>query len=305
MADVTAIIPCYNAESFIAATIRSVLNQTDAPREILVIDDGSTDATATVVQNLMDQFPDKIHLIRQSNCGESQARNTAIDLSSCRFIAFLDSDDLWEPAKTQKQIQTMDRHPDVVAVYSRVFNFETELGDRNHEETEHTRDNPTVEALIGYHYVTPSSLMVRRAVLDQEQICFNPAVRHGEDMLFAADLRLAGPIRLVDQPLVAKRIHPTQQSRSSWHPLWSLKSRVEWCQCHHQKLGPNRLDSLMETLGQLMVDLLEDQYWRRQLTGFTQARRLVRQLFPDLLKKSVVANRFIYPKWVYRARDLI
>ena len=305
MADVTAIIPCYNAESFITATIRSVLNQTDAPHEILVIDDGSTDATADVVQNLARQFPDKIHLIRQSNCGESQARNTAINLSSCRFIAFLDSDDLWEPAKTQKQIQAMDRHPDAVAVYSRVFNFETELGDRNHEETEHTKDNPPVEALIGYHYVTPSSLMVRRAILDQEQIRFNPAVRHGEDMLFAADLRLAGPIRLVDQPLVAKRIHPTQQSRSSWHPLWSLKSRVEWCQHNHQKLGPNRLDPLMATLGRHMVDLLEDRYWRRQLTGFTQARRLVRQFFPDLLKKSVVANRFIYPKWMYRARDLI
>src|SRR5919106_5413407 len=95
---VSVIMPAYNAEKYIAGSIRSVIVQTYSDWELIVVDDGSTDSTATVVQEFVARDP-RIKYIFQENGRLGKARNTGIRNSSGPLIAFLDSDDLWVPIK--------------------------------------------------------------------------------------------------------------------------------------------------------------------------------------------------------------
>ena len=309
MADVSVVIPCYNGQQYIGQTIESVLAQTDPPREVFVIDDGSTDDSVSVIERYIGSSGSsnavEVTLIRQTNAGESKARNVGIDRATCQYIAFLDADDFWLPEKIARQCETVEQFPEAVGVYSRVFNFEQDLDDRNREETEETKDNPSVEDLIKYHYVSPSAAMVRRDILKKYGLHFDESVQHSEDMLFFADVRLVGAIRLINEPLTAKRIHSAQQTKDKWHTIYSLESRVDWCRNRTDVLGQELFEKLDAMLGKRMIDTLEDRYWRRQISGFKANRQRVRRLFPDLVANNKVVSGRIYPSWVYWLRDAL
>ncbi len=100
MARVSIIVPAYNAESFIEATIRSALAQTHADVEVIVVDDGSTDAT----RDRLREFGDRIVVHRQANKGVAAARNRGALAAAGDWLAFLDSDDLWLPDKVERQL---------------------------------------------------------------------------------------------------------------------------------------------------------------------------------------------------------
>jgi glycosyltransferase involved in cell wall biosynthesis len=104
---VSILIPAYNAEPWIADTIRSALAQTWAQKEIVVVDDGSSDRTLSIAR----QFASKnVSVITQDNQGASAARNRALALSQGKFIQWLDADDLLAPAKIAKQVEASDRY---------------------------------------------------------------------------------------------------------------------------------------------------------------------------------------------------
>src|SRR5699024_6975354 len=94
-----------NAERFIHEAIESVINQTYPNWEMIIVDDCSTDETTDIVKNYQ-QKDDRIKLIElEENSGSAVARNTAMDHATGRYLAFLDSDDLWTPEKLDKQLK--------------------------------------------------------------------------------------------------------------------------------------------------------------------------------------------------------
>lgn len=103
---VSVIIPAYNAEAFIAETLDSILSQTYPNIEVLVVDDGSQDSTAQIVESFAQKNPNII-LLQQSNKGVAAARNLAIEKSKGEYIAPIDADDIWFPEKLEKQMQVM------------------------------------------------------------------------------------------------------------------------------------------------------------------------------------------------------
>jgi teichuronic acid biosynthesis glycosyltransferase TuaG len=107
---VSIITPSYNSEKFISETIKSVQNQTYAHWELLIVDDFSTDKTVQIIQNFMEEDA-RIHLIKlRKNSGTGIARNTALQVASGNYIAFVDADDVWKPQKLATQIQFMQTH---------------------------------------------------------------------------------------------------------------------------------------------------------------------------------------------------
>lgn len=104
---VSIIIPAYNCEKFIEVTLESVISQTYQNWEAIVIDDCSTDNTEIVVKRIMSKDPRIIYHKLSKNSGAAVARNKAIELAKGKYIAFLDSDDLWFPDKLTKQINFM------------------------------------------------------------------------------------------------------------------------------------------------------------------------------------------------------
>ncbi len=103
-ADVSVIVPAYNAQATLAAALRSALQQSLIPLEVLVVDDGSADGTAAVAET----FGSKVRLIRQPNGGPGSARNTGIRAARGNWIGLLDADDTWLPTKLERQLALDD-----------------------------------------------------------------------------------------------------------------------------------------------------------------------------------------------------
>jgi glycosyltransferase involved in cell wall biosynthesis len=115
---VSVIVPAYNAASTVQETLRSVLAQTVALIEVIVVDDGSTDDTAAAVDDIAAHDP-RVRLERQPQSGVAIARNRAIQSASGEFIAPMDADDLWHPAKLERQLERFqDGESDLGLVYS-------------------------------------------------------------------------------------------------------------------------------------------------------------------------------------------
>ena len=118
-ADISVIIPVYNAEHYLAEALDSVLAQEIEPLEILVVDDGSTDGSATIAR----RYADRVRFYQQANRGAAFARNRGIELSKGSLLAFLDADDLWMPSKLNVQVNALEDQPELDMVLGTVMQF--------------------------------------------------------------------------------------------------------------------------------------------------------------------------------------
>ncbi len=106
---VSIVVPVYNAANYIADTIKMVCEQTYRDWELILVDDASTDNSVSVIEDIIKGQKKRIRLIRKRvNEGAAEARNTGIDASAGRFIAFLDADDVWKRDKLEKQVAFME-----------------------------------------------------------------------------------------------------------------------------------------------------------------------------------------------------
>ena len=106
---VSVIVPAYNAAVTIAETLRSVSAQTCGALEIIVVDDGSTDATVDIVAEHARTEP-RLRLIRQANAGVAAARNVALAHATADYIAPIDADDLWHPTRVEKHLTMLEQN---------------------------------------------------------------------------------------------------------------------------------------------------------------------------------------------------
>ncbi len=119
-----------NAEKYIEETLRSVFAQTLLPSEVLIVDDASEDQTIEIIKS----FDFDIQVIQNVSAGLSAAINQAIPLATVPYLAFLDADDLWLPKKQEKQIEFLNKYPDIEVVSSAALNFKKNAVDDQHFE---------------------------------------------------------------------------------------------------------------------------------------------------------------------------
>lgn len=120
---VSVVIPTFNSSNFIEETIRSVENQTYQNYEIIVVDDGSNDNTVDIVKNIILRNS-RIRLFEIDHSGlPAFPRNYGIQKSTGEFVAFLDSDDLWDPHKLHEQLIEFKKNPELLFVYSTSITF--------------------------------------------------------------------------------------------------------------------------------------------------------------------------------------
>lgn len=166
---VSIIMPAYNAGKYIADSIRSVLAQTCSNWELIVVDDGSTDDTASVVQQFASR-DSRVKYFFQENGRLGKARNTGIAKASGSLIAFLDSDDLWLESKLELQTQAMsEQNADVVFCNAYVFSDENPLDE--------TRTLPTstgklfgpsfFDSLVLRNQIPVLTVLLRTSALDK------------------------------------------------------------------------------------------------------------------------------------------
>lgn len=119
---VSIIIPCHNYGHFLPDSLNSILHQTYPNWEVLIIDDGSTDATSIIAENFLAKDP-RIKYFRQEKGGVSKARNLGISKSTGDFIQFLDADDMISPEKIEIQLEAFANQPDLDLCYTENFYF--------------------------------------------------------------------------------------------------------------------------------------------------------------------------------------
>ena len=115
MPALSVVIPAYNVARFITAAVELALAQTMGDLEVIVVDDGSTDETATLVRCISDP---RVVLVNKPNGGLSSARNAGIRVARGRYLGFLDGDDIWFPEKAEKQIAALEAEPGITMTYS-------------------------------------------------------------------------------------------------------------------------------------------------------------------------------------------
>jgi GT2 family glycosyltransferase len=199
---VSVIVPTHNRGLLLEEAIRSVLAQTYPHREIIVVDDGSTDDTRSRVQ----KYVPSVRYIYQPNQGAAAARNTGIAHGRGEYVAFLDDDDLWLPRKLELQAKLLVENPRVGLVYT--WRFLTDLEGRVLPQIQRPmhRGNVLGELLLAC-FVVPSVVMVRREWLDRIGL-FDTGLRTGEDWDLWLRLAIAGcRFEVVPEVLVMSRLH--------------------------------------------------------------------------------------------------
>ena len=177
----SVVIPLYNKEHYIEATIRSVLNQTCQDFEVLVVDDGSRDNSLALARKFEC---DKVRIIHQENQGVSVARNTGILNAKGEFIAFLDADDEWRPEYLATINELTDKYPES-AIFVTAYAVNMGNGKINYS----TRLEPETGCLPsywltlakGYDFVWTSATVMRRDVLIDAGL-FKPGEKIGQDL---------------------------------------------------------------------------------------------------------------------------
>jgi glycosyltransferase involved in cell wall biosynthesis len=223
---VSVIVPTHNRADLIGHTLDSILRQSHAPAEVIVVDDGSTDNTEIVVR----RFGDRVKYLRIENSGECCARNAGVSVSSAPWVAFCDSDDLWHQEKLSRQVRLFEKAPDVQYSFTN-FNTVTEEGisasskfdsspagywdlpRRQIEKDLFVLEAPMFSRLLSHQPIFPSTLMMKRSFFESVGRWNEPLGRvRSVDLEFHLRCVSRSNIGVVFSPVVGIRKHASNFS---------------------------------------------------------------------------------------------
>ena len=208
---VSVIVPTFNRSTTLPRALQSILVQSHKPHEILVIDDGSSDETETLIARA---FPEVIY-IRQRHQGVSAARNRGIQMATGNWIAFLDSDDEWLPTKLEKQIAALKAHPDYRICHT------NEIWIRQGKRVNPKKKHQKYGGHIFVHclplcIISPSSVLLQRQLFG-ELGTFDEQLPACEDYDLWLRICAVYPVLYLEEPLIVKHGgHTDQLSRQFW-----------------------------------------------------------------------------------------
>ena len=216
---VSIIIPTYNRADFLSEAIRSVLAQTFTGYELIVVDDGSTDGTVAMVRGIADP---RVSVLSLPHCGSpGRARNAGIARARGRYVAFLDSDNLWEPTKLEDQLAALSAHPECRWCH-------TGLQCIDEAGAPHPRwplprpasEGWMLEPLLRRRDGVNTSSVLAESTLLREVGGFDETFVWGEDYDLWVRLALRSPIASVRDARVRHRIHASQFTRRARPFAW-------------------------------------------------------------------------------------
>lgn len=227
---VSVVVPTYNRAALLPRAVESVIAQTFADWELIVVDDGSVDRTPDLAEGYAAQLGNRFVHLRQPNRGSSAARNRGIEAARGDFVAFLDSDDEFRRDKLERQVDLFRRQPDLGLVYSDYALVDTEghdLGRAFDRKFPLARTVPCqvvtpggfacteslFDRLIRGYFVSTITGMVRREVLGWK-IRFVERIAYAEEWLFFLDVSRATRAGYVDEPLSIHHHTPGSLARA-------------------------------------------------------------------------------------------
>ena len=227
--DITVVIPTYNRYTLLKRALRSVYIQSHPPQEVIVVDDGSKDATA----HIQKDFPDIIY-IYQKNRGVSSARNRGILEAKNEWIAFLDSDDEWQREKLLTQVSFHRDNPDILMSYT------DEIWIRNGVEKTVPKKFQKIgkdifKENLSYCNIAPSSVMIHKTLLQKVGL-FDESLKVCEDYDLWLKIVCKDSIGYIDKKLIRKHAgHDEQLGFSKDIQLWQVQSLEHLFECCEER----------------------------------------------------------------------
>ncbi len=225
---ISVIVPTYDCARYIATCIDSVIAQTRPADEILVVDDGSTDDTPSIVTSYRDP---RIRYIRMPHRGTAAARNRGIELARGRYLAFLDADDVWRPAMLERQVSVMEADPRLVCCFTNFMRFKDATGEPMAEQFDYypelarlpvtacagtaalVLEGDAFTGLIGFEDIPAfmQCMLFRRALISDMRL--NESLKRCQDLEFVARVFMRGKVAFTREVLTDVRRHDGNATR--------------------------------------------------------------------------------------------
>lgn len=284
---VSVVIPCYNGGAFLEEAIQSVLAQSRAPDEVIVVNDCSTDDSASIARRLGIEV---VHTPR--NLGSAGARNLGLRTARGDLVAWLDADDVWEPEHLATVVPLLERHPAAVLAFARVRRFGAAVGEWPATLPE-GHPVASLDACLAACPLPQNAVIVRReAVLAAGG--YDETLRVAEDYDLWLRLALDHPFVCTHRVTVGWRQHPAQSSRAGLVPYWrqEYESRARLL----QRIRATRSADLLQH-----VERESLRVWESHLTTAWYARRRAHVCFHLAMRPRVPGSLRSYLYWRVRA----
>jgi glycosyltransferase involved in cell wall biosynthesis len=300
---ISVVVPTYNRAEFLPATLDSILAQTLAPAEVIVVDDGSTDDTAEVVR----KYEPRVKYMAIENSGVCRARNAGVRSSTGNWIAFCDSDDLWRSGKLMLEAELARKAPEAAFIFS---NF-TSVRNNVWSPRDNLSENPgffdslaTEEIgpdlilvketlypkVVRLFSIAPSAILISREYFDQiggEDERFSREI--AEDFEFVLRCVRRAPIGVVTRPMVGMRKHEGNVSLSQLRNLVSKAKILEFAREHHG-LSSQYGELIHETLLQVRIEAADRAFFAGE---YDIVRKLVQPLSSLERPWKIKLKRFV------------
>ena len=216
---VCVIIPAYNRAGFIRETIDSVLNQTYKNIELIVVDDGSTDDTMEILK----EYGDKLIILQHPggvNKGQSAAINLGMENAAGKYIAILDSDDLFAPEKIEKQVKYLEEHSDIGLVYANGYGVDVN-GKKLYSfyDHSHIENSDPERVLMDCYFLLPNNSLVQKSAFELAGE-FDEKLRSAQDHDMAIRLAEVAKLGYLDEYLFSYRRHKDSISSKKADLRW-------------------------------------------------------------------------------------
>jgi len=202
---------CYNGENYVREALKGIVGQTYKDWELVFINDGSTDATESVVFKFKEQgYPIIYHY--QENKGLGASRNEALRHSQGEYIAFLDHDDVWFPRKLEKQVSVIESNPDIDFIYTNCYK---KMGNSNKKFLEFKKRQPeghVFRSFLQYYPVVLATSMVRAKVLQELDPLFDDKLGLCEEYDVFMRILYKSKAAYIEEPLAIYRVHQEMSS---------------------------------------------------------------------------------------------
>jgi glycosyltransferase involved in cell wall biosynthesis len=295
---VSVVIPCYNMARYLRDAIHSALKQTLPPLEVIVVDDGSTDDTATIATS----FAAPVRTIRQKNQGVSVARNSGMEQARGQWIALLDGDDRWLPNKLERLFAALRAAPqNVVCVYSNMYSFDNKRRGVIRCPQWPVEKERRVRLLTTTWIYASSAMVLRSCAV---KVKFPPGVTDSEDRIFWARLLDHGSILHVPEPLIEYRRHPHQQTVQHGHSYRAIASLWNWFGETPEVLSAAEREAVWSLLSRKLAETHYHAYWANDQASVEQIKSLYKKMAPQRLPLPPLFERDLPPLAVRYAHHL-
>lgn len=254
---VSIITGVYNGEKYLLDALNSIVNQSFTSFEYIIVNDGSSDQTASILSDFQQQ-DERVRVYHQDNQGLSTALNVGIKLSHGQYLVRMDADDIAVPNRIQEQVAYLCQYPDIVLLGT-AYDLIDASGKYLKTHFQPVRDSEIRWQMLFHNAFCHSSVIINRSNIDENFLYYDQSLRYAQDFELWGRLLERGLGANLDRPLVKLRVHPDSVTRTFYSKQQAVANAI--CKRQVSKICPQ------QNLTDAEIDKLRSYFYRPAVNG--------------------------------------